>query len=159
MDEIVIRPARPQDFPELGRIWLRGTIDPVTGAPPAHLTAESLSTRLDTETASGNWRVFAAESGGRLAALLALEPAERGLREIFVEDSLRSRGIGKALLDFTKAELRPDFWLRTHVTNVQAHRFYEREGLTFLRIEPHPQHPEAMFRIYAWRSPIGAPRR
>lgn len=150
MSDIVIRPAQAKDHATLGHIWRQGQADPETGAIATQPSALTLSQRLAREVAENGWEVFAAEADGRIAGLLALSPRERSLRELFIEETLRSHGIGKALLDFTKARMTDGFWLRTHARNVKAHRFYEREGLRLDRIEPHPEHPEIMFRIYEW---------
>ena len=103
------------------------------------------------EVADNGWAVFAAEQDGRVAGLLAIIVSEGVLRQLFIDETLRSRGIGKALLDFAKAQMRGGVWLRTHSLNVRGHKFYEREGLRHLRTEPHPQFPDAIFRIYAWQ--------
>ncbi len=83
-------------------------------------------------------------------AILATIPDERALDQIFLGDGARGRGLGREILDFVKREMPEGFWLRTHITNVAAQRFYEREGLTHTRDAPHPRVPEAMFRWYAW---------
>ena len=62
------------------------------------------------------------------------------------------QGIGKALLDFTKAQLPTGFWLRTNIENDGARRFYMREGLAHVEDKPHPRFPDNITSIYEWRS-------
>jgi putative acetyltransferase len=150
MSGITIRPAFEADYDALARIWVQGQTPFDGSAAPPELYDE-LRARLPREAAGGDWTIFAAEYDGRVAGLLAMIVSEGVLRQLFIDETLRSRGIGKALLDFAKQQMPRGFWLRTHALNVRGHRFYEREGLTHLRTEPHPQHPEAIFRIYAWR--------
>ena len=152
MSDITIRPAAPADYDALARIWFQGQTPFDGGETPPGLHTE-LRARLPREAAVGGWTIFAAENRGQVAGLLAIIVSEGVLRQLFIDEALRSRGIGKALLDFAKQRMLDGFWLRTHSLNVRGHRFYEREGLRHLRDEPHPQHPEAIFRIYAWKSP------
>ena len=151
MSDIVIRPAGDADYDALARIWFQGQTPFDGGETPPGLHAE-LRARLPREAAIGDWTIFAAENEGQAAGLLAIIASEGVLRQLFIDETLRSRGIGKALLDFAKERMPDGFWLRTHSLNVRGHHFYEREGLTHLRTEPHPQHPEAIFRIYEWES-------
>ena len=150
MSGIVIRPAVAADYDALARIWFQGQTPFDGGETPPGLLSE-LRARLPREAADGAWSIFAAEFDGRVAGLLAIIASEGVLRQLFIDEALRSHGIGKALLDFAKQQMPDGFWLRTHSLNLRGHRFYEREGLAHLRTEPHPQHPEVIFRIYAWQ--------
>lgn len=147
MSRVTIRSAGEADYDALARIWFQGQVPFDGSETPPGLHAE-LRARLPHEA---SWTIFAAEHDGRVAGLLAIIASEGVLRQLFVDESLRSHGIGKALLGFAKHEMPDGFWLRTHSLNIRGHRFYEREGLAYLRTEPHPQHPEVIFRIYAWR--------
>ena len=150
MSGVTIRPAGETYYDALAHIWFQGQTPFDGGETPPGLHAE-LRARLPREVADNGWAVFAAEQDGRVAGLLAIIVSEGVLRQLFIDETLRSRGIGKALLDFAKAQMRGGFWLRTHSLNARGHKFYEREGLRHLRTEPHPQFPDAIFRIYAWQ--------
>jgi putative acetyltransferase len=150
MNGVTIRPAVEADYDALARIWFQGQVPFDGGETPPGLHAE-LRARLPREAAGDRWAIFAAKYQDRVVGLLAMIVSEGVLRQLFIDERLRSRGIGKALLDFAKHRMPGGFWLRTHSLNVRGHRFYEREGLTHLRTEPHPQHPEAIFRIYEWQ--------
>jgi GNAT superfamily N-acetyltransferase len=146
----VIRPAREADHAALARVWFEGSAPFDGGTAPPGLYDE-LRARIPREIATGGWSVFAAELDGRVVGLLAVHPGDGVLTELFVAADQRSRGIGKALLDHAKGLMPEGFWLRTHARNVRAHKFYEREGLAHVHTEPHPNHPEEIFRVYAWK--------
>jgi GNAT superfamily N-acetyltransferase len=95
--------------------------------------------------------LYAVESGNRIVAMLAIIRAENQLDQLFIGDGMRGRGTGKRLLDFTKEQMPDGFWLRTHITNEKAQGFYAHEGMVHTHDAPHPRHPEAMFRFYAWK--------
>ena len=154
MSTVVIRPARQDDHATLARVWFQGSAPFDGGTPPPGLYDELLR-RIPREIETGGWNVFAAELEGRVVGLLAVHLAEVTVTELFVAEGCRSRGIGKAMLDHAKAMMPDGLWLRTHTRNVRAHAFYEREGLIHSRTEPHPRHPEEIFRIYEWRRPAG----
>ncbi|WP_256388701.1 GNAT family N-acetyltransferase [Globicatella sp. HMSC072A10] len=56
------------------------------------------------------------------------------LAGIFVDKSMRSKGIGKQLLDYVKG-LRQELLLTVYHENKSAVKFYKREGLTTISQE------------------------
>lgn len=144
---ITIRPAREEDYDRLTQVWIEGWASPTEEA--ARKLRDELRARLPREVGASGWKVFAAERDGQIDGLLTFDG--KALNQLFVAETARSHGIGKQMLDFAKMQMPDGFWLRTHVTNMRGHAFYERESLSFLRVEPHPNHPEEMFRIYAWQ--------
>lgn len=151
---IEIRPYRESDHADVARIWHAGWQDPVAGPQPPNIPAnllEELSTRIPRELNAG-WTLFVATGDERVVGMLAVKLADKHLDQLFVDPSFRSCGIGKQLLDFTKAQLCDGFWLRTHVGNLRARKFYEREGLTHVEDKPHPRQPEVMNAIYRWNA-------
>jgi GNAT superfamily N-acetyltransferase len=48
--------------------------------------------------AVGPFLTIAAEVGGRLAGMAQLDPAEGGLRALYVDEGLQGQGVGRALL-------------------------------------------------------------
>jgi GNAT superfamily N-acetyltransferase len=149
MSAVVIRPARHDDHATLAQVWFQGS-GPIDGGTPPPGLYDELLRRIPREIATGGWSVFAAEQQDRVVGLLAVHLTDSVLTELFVAEDRRSRGIGKAMLDHAKALMPGGFWLRTHTRNIRAHRFYEREGLVHSRTEPHPRHPEEIFRVYEW---------
>jgi GNAT superfamily N-acetyltransferase len=62
--------------------------------------------RIPREMAAG-WSLYAADDGGRIAAMLAFRPRDGYLDQLFVAPEHHGRGIGKMLLEFTRKHL-PD---------------------------------------------------
>lgn len=56
------------------------------------------------------------------------------LAGIFVDKSMRSKGIGKQLLDYVKG-IRQELLLTVYHENKSAVKFYKREGLTTISQE------------------------
>jgi GNAT superfamily N-acetyltransferase len=152
MSKIDIRATRPDDFVDIARIWVQGWLAPLKGhdrAPPENLF-ETLRARIPRELEAG-WELSVAVLDGRVVGMMALFVAEPRLDQLFVEEELRSHGIGKRLLDHAKTRMPGGFWLRTHSLNTKAQYFYAREGMRHLRDEPHPRHPEELFSVFEWR--------
>jgi len=148
---VAIRPYRDEDLTAVAQIWWQGW-RPLPGAPderPPSLLAD-MTERIPRELAT-RWDLFVATIDETVVGMLAFTRAEKYLDELFIAETHRGRGIGKALLDFTKAELPAGFWLRTNIGNGGARRFYAREGLAHVEDKPHPGHPENMTSIYEWR--------
>ncbi len=145
---IRVRPAREDDYNALAQVWFEGWVLPEAGVvePPPGILSE-LRERLGHEA---GWSLFAAEDDDRIVGILGISRVEGVLNQLFVATTRRSEGIGKAMLGFAKQEMADGFWLRTRIENVQAQRFYEREGMLHTHDSPHPRHPEAMFRHYRW---------
>jgi putative acetyltransferase len=127
-----LRPGRPEDAAALGALWFESwmSTDPDTPA----VTAADLAERAHAEL-SGRWEVTVVEADGGMLGFLALAPEERRLDQIFVLPRAQGRGIGARLLDLAKRRLPDGFWLRADATNHHARRFYEREGLKWVRTE------------------------
>jgi GNAT superfamily N-acetyltransferase len=150
VSDVVVRPAHKRDHATLAQIWFQGSA-PLDGSTTPPSLYDELLRRIPREIETGGWNVFAAEQDGLIVGLLAVHRAEQTVTELFVAADRRSRGIGKAMLDHAKGLMPDGFWLRTHTRNVRAHKFYEREGLVHCRTEPHPRHPQEIFRIYEWQ--------
>jgi GNAT superfamily N-acetyltransferase len=149
---IAIRPAREEDYDDLARVWFEGYLASSYGvSEPLEVTQAQLRNRLPDEHKNRGWDLYAVESGNRIVAMLAIIRAENQLDQLFIGDGMRGRGTGKRLLDFTKEQMPDGFWLRTHITNEKAQGFYAHEGMVHTHDAPHPRHPEAMFRFYAWK--------
>ena len=149
---VAIRPYRDEDLVAVAQIWWQGW-HPLPGAPderPPSLLAEMME-RIPRELAT-RWTLFVATIDNTVVGMLAFTRAEKYLDELFVAETHRGQGIGKALLDFTKAQLPTGFWLRTNIENDGARRFYMREGLAHVEDKPHPRFPDNITSIYEWRS-------
>jgi GNAT superfamily N-acetyltransferase len=109
----------------------------------------TLQVRLAQEIAGG-WHVYAVMDAGQVLGFLAYDPAKRYLNQLFLARTAQGRGVGKALLDFTKTQMPEGFRLRTHADNRGAQRFYERERLVRETTERHPRYGH-LTHIYKWR--------
>lgn len=126
---MIVRPATPADHDRLAEIWLeswystglRSLFDP---------GPRTLRTRIPEEIAKG-WDLYAAEEAGEIAAMLALQPRDSYLDQLWVAPALQGRGIGRGLLAFTRAKFPDEIWLRCVVENTRAASWYEREGFRF----------------------------
>jgi putative acetyltransferase len=130
-----IRPFERSDLDAVAVLWLESWLSahvPVPRLPSVEGLREYLLRGLGE-----GWTAHVAETDGALAGWLALEPAARKLREIFVAPPLQRRGIGKALLSFAKDAMPDGFRLSAAGANRGACRFYEREGLVRGAREPH----------------------
>lgn len=105
-----------------------------------HLTREDYVAQVRAMMASDGYRLAALTDAGTVRAVAGyryMHMLHCG-RLLYVDDlvadeRLRSRGHGRALLDWLKAEARrndcAELQLISRVTREQAHRFYFREGL------------------------------
>ncbi len=126
-----IRPPRPADLDRMA--VLAGQL----GYP---CTAEQVRARLERMQDPAGYAVFVAElPGGQLAgwigAYLFRTVETDGHAEIsglVVDEGLRSRGVGKALLEAAEAWARSRgcdlMSVRSNVIRGRAHAFYERHG-------------------------------
>lgn len=144
-----IRPYRDSDRADVARVWYESALSSWSGDVRPNLH-EELFERIPRELASG-WSLYVASTDDeRIVGMLALQPAERELRQLFVDPEFQNRGVGKALLNFAKAKMAQGFWLTTSADNRNARRFYAREGLLHRRDGPHPDHPQTLHSTYDW---------
>jgi O-acetyl-ADP-ribose deacetylase (regulator of RNase III)/GNAT superfamily N-acetyltransferase len=150
MTGLEIRRYREADHPEVARVWYESALSSWSGEVPPNLRRE-LFERIPRELASGGWSLYVATTEHeRIVAMLVLEPMERCLRQLFVDPEFQNRGIGKALLDFARAQMPSGFWLTTSAENQGGKRFYAREGLFHRYERPHPDHPQSIHATFDW---------
>jgi ribosomal protein S18 acetylase RimI-like enzyme len=143
-----IRPALPEDYEALARIWLESWYS--TGLKTVFDPGlEMLRKRIPEEVAKG-WDLYAAEDGQEIAAMLALHPRDVYLDQLWVAPARQGCGIGRALLAFTRRQFPDEIWLRCVVENESAWRWYEREGFRFEGEEIVPPSNMRMKR-YRWK--------
>ncbi len=103
--------------------------------------ADDLLTRARRQMAGSGWRLAYVENEGEVAACAGFRVHEWLVsgRVLYVDDLVtddrkRSRGNGKALLDWLKDLARAENCLQLRLDSgthrAQAHKFYFREGLT-----------------------------
>jgi ribosomal protein S18 acetylase RimI-like enzyme len=144
----VVRPARPDEYDEVARIWMESWVS--TGLDTA---SEALLTKLRDRVyreVENGWSLFVADDGGRLAAMLAINIPKMYLDMLFVAPEHQGRSIGRHLLGFTRALLPDEIWLRCVRENEKAWRWYEREGFAFEREALEPAMGRVM-KYYRWK--------
>jgi len=145
---VIIRKAGPDDYNALARIWLESWYS--TGLKTLFDPGlEMLRARIPEEVAKG-WDLYAAEDAREIVAMLAFHPSDSYLDQLWVAPAHQGRGIGRALLAFTRGQLPDEIWLRCVVQNVSAWRWYEREGFLFEGEEDVPPSNMRMKR-YRWK--------
>lgn len=148
MTDPIIRPARPDEYDAVARIWMDSWVS--TGLEEASESLfENLRARVPHEIDNG-WSLFVADDQRRLAAMLALHLPERYLDQLFVAPSWQGRSLGRKLLAFTREKLPDEIWLRCVRENEKAWRWYEREGFVFEKEQLEPR-MNRMMKYYRWK--------
>ena len=148
MPQPIIRPARPDEYDEIARVWMDSWVSTgLEDASEALLT--KLRARILTEAGKG-WSLYVADDNGVLAAMLALHLPERYLDQLFVAPEYQSGGLGRRLLAFTRQQLPDEIWLRCVRENEKAWRWYEREGFVFEKEQVDSMSGRVM-KYYRWR--------
>ena len=95
-----IRPARPDEYDEIGRVWMNSWVS--TGLEEAsNFLLAQLRARIPMEIEKG-WSLFVADDDGHLAAMLALHLPDSYLDQLFVAPEYQGRNLGRRLLAFTR---------------------------------------------------------
>jgi ribosomal protein S18 acetylase RimI-like enzyme len=148
MPSPTIRPARPDEYDEIARIWMNSWAS--TGLEDAsNFLLANLRARISREIDNG-WSLFVADDAGTLAAMLALHPPKAYLDQLFVAPSYQGHGLGRDLLAFTRQRLPDEIALRCVRENEKAWRWYEREGFVFEKEAVEPMTGFAM-KYYRWK--------
>jgi ribosomal protein S18 acetylase RimI-like enzyme len=144
----LIRPARPDEYDEIGRVWMESWVSTGLDEPSNFLLAQ-LRARVRREVEQG-WSLFVADDGGTLAAILALHLPQLYLDQIFVAPAYQGQSLGRQLLAFTRTHLPDEIHLRCVRENEKAWRWYEREGFVFEKEQVDPMTGFVM-KYYRWK--------
>jgi GNAT superfamily N-acetyltransferase len=148
MANILIRPARADEYDEIGRVWMESWVS--TGlAETSNFLLANLRARIRREIDHG-WSLFVAEDGANLAAMLALHLPQLYLDQLFVAPEYQGRSLGRQLLAFTRTQLPDEVYLRCVRENEKAWRWYERECFVFEKQEVEPS-TGFMMKYYRWK--------
>src|SRR5688500_15745843 len=110
MPPLTIRPARPDEYDEVARVWMNSWVSTGLDQASDFLLAK-LRARVPLEIERG-WSLFVADDGGTLAAMLALHLPKKYLDHLFVAPEYQGRSFGRKLLAFTRALLPDETELR-----------------------------------------------
>jgi ribosomal protein S18 acetylase RimI-like enzyme len=148
MQPPTIRPARPNEYDEIARVWMNGFCSTGLEAPSNFLLA-TLRARVPLEVEKG-WSLFVADDDGAIAAMLAMHLPKRYLDQLFVAPEYQGRSLGRTLLAFTREHLPDEIELRCIRENEKAWRWYEREGFIFEKEALEPMTGFVM-KYYRWK--------
>ena len=148
MSPPTIRPARPDEHPEIARVWMNSWAS--TGLEDAsNFLLAIMRARIPMEIENG-WSLFVADDDGAIAAMLALHLPKRRLDQLFVAPEYQGRDLGRQLLAFTRQMLPDEIHLRCVRENEKAWRWYEREGFVFEQEKVEPMTGFVM-KYYRWQ--------
>ena len=82
--------------------------------------------------------------------MLALQPRDNYLDQLFVAPEDQGRGLGRQLLAFTRHRMPDEIWLRCVRENEKAWRWYEREGFAYEKESVEPATGCTM-KYYRWK--------
>lgn len=117
----MIRKFQAADIEQVMRIWLNGNIGAHSFIPREYW--ENNFDMVQEQMAAAEVWVY--ESAGEILGFIGL--MDSCIAGIFVDESHRSLGIGRKLLDYAKREHR-HLSLSVYVKNERAEAFYLREG-------------------------------
>jgi ribosomal protein S18 acetylase RimI-like enzyme len=143
-----IRPARPDEYDEVARVWMESWVSTGLEDGSKYLLA-NLRARVRREIENG-WTLYVADDDGRIAAMLALHLPDRYLDQLFVAPDYQGKGLGRRLLAFTHEHLPDEICLRCVRENDKAWRWYEREGFVFEKEAVEPMTGFTM-KYYRWK--------
>jgi len=144
----IIRPARPDEYDEVARVWMDSWVS--TGLEDAsNFLLAKLRARVPMEVEKG-WSLYVADDNGKLAAMLAMHLPKRYLDQLFVAPEYQGRGVGRQLLAFSRQQLPAEIFLRCVRENEKAWRWYEREGFVFEQEQVEPMTGFVM-KYYRWK--------
>jgi GNAT superfamily N-acetyltransferase len=148
-----IRPAQPDEYDAIARVWMDSFCS--TGlAEPDNFLLANLRARIPSEIEKG-WSLFVADDNGALAAMLALHLPRMYLDQLFVAPPYQGQGLGSTLLGFTRNHLPDEIELRCIRENEKAWRWYEREGFVFEQEKVEPMTGFVM-KYYRWKKDGGS---
>ncbi|MBR0783392.1 GNAT family N-acetyltransferase [Bradyrhizobium iriomotense] len=150
MPQPIIRPARTEEYDEIGRVWMESWVS--TGlAEASNFLLANLRARVRREIEDG-WSLYVADDNGTIAAMLALHLPEFYLDQLFVAPAHQGRSLGRQLLAFARTQMPDEIYLRCVRENEKAWRWYEREGFVFEK-EEIATATGFMMKCYRWKRP------
>lgn len=139
---------------ELVPMW-RASFEAAVGVTDPHPLAEQRQYFLETVLPHHEVRLALDPADGRLLGFVAA--SRESVAQLFVRIGEQRRGIGRAMLDWAKAQSAGCLWLYTFARNTGARAFYQREGFVVVAhgFEPHWRLDDVK---YHWQADGGARR-
>lgn len=129
----MIRRAERADIDDLAGIWLDANIKAHDFIPADYWKAQA---GMVKELLALAEVYLYADSGQEICGFIGMN--EDHIEGAFVKDGCRSKGVGKALLDYVKT-IRGRLTLNVYCKNERARKFYEREGFVAERKGTDPE--------------------
>ena len=142
-----IRPARPDEYDDIARVWMNSWASTRLEDASEPLLAK-LRARILLEVERG-WSLYVADDRGTLAAMLAVH-LPHYLDQLFVSPEYQGQSLGRRLLAFTRQHLPDEITLRCVRENEKAWRWYEREGFVFEKEAVEPMMGRVL-KYYRWK--------
>ena len=142
-----IRPARPDEYDGIARVWMNSWASTELEDASEPLLAK-MRARILLEVERG-WSLYVADDRGTLAAMLALHLPQLYLDQLFVSPEYQGQNLGRRLLAFTRQHLPDEITLRCVRENEKAWRWYEREGFAFEKEQVEPA-TGFVIKYYRW---------
>ena len=138
-----VRPATPVDLPALLDLW----VESWQAAYPQidFSTRRSWAETRFAELQRNGARILVAESSGRPAGLVTVEPTTGYIDQIVVATDAQRRGIASQLIQAARGASAGRLELHVNQDNVPAVAFYRREGFV---IAGHDTNPSSGARTY-----------
>lgn len=125
--EVLVRPASPEDLPDIAELHLRSRTASVM-PPAAHSDDEVRAWVAGWNLA--DWDVWVAEAEEHLLGYAVV--TGDWLHSLYVAPAAAGQGVGTTLLDLVKAVRPRGFCLWVFESNIAARGFYEHRGLVAL---------------------------
>ena len=148
MTHPIIRPARPEEYDDVARVWMNSWAS-VGLEDASDALLQKLRARVRMEIENG-WSLYVADDDGRLAAMLAIHVSDCYLDQLFVAPEYQGNSLGRKLLAFTRQQLPNEIWLRCVHENEKAWRWYERQGFVFEKERLEAANGRVM-KYYSWK--------
>lgn len=120
---VMIRKFHPTDLPVVLHLWLEGNLQAHPFISPSYW--QNHVTLMKEVLPQAEVYVFVDETTQEIIAFVGMD--QNYIAGIFTRKDYRSRGIGKALLQFLKT-MKRELTLSVYLKNEEAIRFYKREG-------------------------------
>ena len=124
----MIRRLQKTDIDTVAQIWLTSNREAHDFVPAEYW--ESNFTPVKEMLLQAEVYVCGDEESNEIRGFIGLE--DEYIAGVFVRKEARSKGTGKALLDYVK-EIKKKLTLHVYVKNEKAVRFYQREGFQILK--------------------------
>ena len=157
-DGVIVRSARVEDVAAVCRFGESHVLEhyvPLIGGAAAAGQVRTWWNETHIADAVAEGLVVVAEDGGQVVGVgqRGRMGADHVVWKLYVHPGRRGRGLGPRLLQALRPALPAGvdrLWIEHFAANERAGDFYEREGFSIERVEPHPGGDQAL--AVVWRA-------